>query len=425
MKRFLQIIFLLFVLSTIITAQGTLTTISFFSNSLDTNRYAQVYLPEGYNPEDSTRYPVFYFLHGATENHTTWPELAGILDTLIENHYISSVIVIKPDGSIGPWAGSMYSNSELYGNFEDYIVLDLVEYVDSAYKTIPSREKRAIWGNSMGGYGSMKLALKHPDLYCAAASHSGPLDFSHLVDWVPIILNENGGPPVEEYVPTPYTFTWLFYTATGAFSPDLENPPYYVDFPLDSMGNFIDSVFSRWQLHNPVRLAANLAPNSDLSIYFDCGTQDELLIYPFNTGFADSLDLLGIDYIFESFNGSHSSELLNRVPIALRFLDSVMNSPTGIIDEQKNNVVSFILSQNYPNPFNPTTNIKYSIPKQSYVTLKVYDVLGNEVVTLVNGVKRIGNFEVTWYANNLASGIYFYQLKAGEFVKTKKMILLK
>ena len=425
MKRFIQIILLLFILSSIVNAQGTLTTISFFSNSLDTNRYAQVYLPEGYNPEDSIRYPSIYWLHGATGNHLSNPEIKNILDNLIGNNWISPVIVVKPDGSIGPWAGSCYSNSALYGNFEDYIVYDLVEYIDSAYKTIADRNKRAIWGGSMGGYGSMKLALKHPDIYCAVAAHSGPLDFSHWADWVPIILYENGGPPVNNYVPNPNTFTWLFYTATGAFSPDLSNPPYYVDFPLDSMGNFIDPVFNRWQLHNPVRLAANLQPNSDLAIYFDCGMQDELLIYPFNTGFADSLDLLDLDYVFESFNGTHGSEWLNRAPIALRFLDSVINKTTGVIEDNSNIVSEYNLFQNYPNPFNPATTIRYSVPKTSKVQIKIFDVLGNEIGTLVNEEKPAGAYEITWDAANLPSGVYFYQIKAREFTGTKKMILLK
>ena len=318
------IVFMFFIPSSVVSGQGSLTNITFYSNSLGSTRNVQIYLPAGYNPNDTMRYPVDYYLHGATGDHTSFPELAGILDSMISNNIISPVIVVKPDGSIGPWAGSCYTNSELYGNFEDYIVYDLVEFIDSAYKTIPARDKRTIWGGSMGGYGSMKLGLKHPDIYCAIASHSGPIDFSHWVDWVPTILNENGGPPVYDYVPTPYSFTWLFYTATGAFSPDLNNPPYQVDFPLDSLGNIIDSVFNRWQLHNPVRLAANLPPNSAPAIYFDCGRQDELLIYPFNTGFADSLDLIGINYIFESFNGTHTSETLNRTPVALRFLDCVL-----------------------------------------------------------------------------------------------------
>ncbi|MCW8824705.1 MAG: aryl-sulfate sulfotransferase [Ignavibacteriaceae bacterium] len=83
------------------------------------------------------------------------------------------------------------------------------------------------------------------------------------------------------------------------------------------------------------------------------------------------------------------------------------------------------LSQNYPNPFNLGTKIKYQIPKMSHVTIKIFDVLGNEIETLVNEEKPVDTYELTWYAENLPSGVYFYQLKAGDFISTKKMILLK
>ncbi|HQF43468.1 MAG TPA: T9SS type A sorting domain-containing protein, partial [Ignavibacteriaceae bacterium] len=93
----------------------------------------------------------------------------------------------------------------------------------------------------------------------------------------------------------------------------------------------------------------------------------------------------------------------------------------------------FSLEQNYPNPFNPTTKIKYSIPtvtlrqaqSDNWVTLKVYDVLGNEITTLVNERKPAGNYEVEFSGSDLTSGIYFYQLKSGLFMQTKKMVLLR
>ena len=85
----------------------------------------------------------------------------------------------------------------------------------------------------------------------------------------------------------------------------------------------------------------------------------------------------------------------------------------------------FILKQNYPNPFNPRTTIKYQIPKISFVTIKVYDVLGKEISTLVNEEKPAGNYEVEFTGDGLPSGIYFYQLRAGNYIETKKMVLLK
>jgi lysophospholipase L1-like esterase len=106
---------------------------------------------------------------------------------------------------------------------------------------------------------------------------------------------------------------------------------------------------------------------------------------------------------------------------------------TGISDvnDNSNNLPSeFVLNQNYPNPFNPTTTIKYSISlkvksETSNVKLIVYDVLGREVTTLVNEAQTAGNYEVNFNGNGLSSGIYFYQIKAGNFVQTKKMILVK
>jgi hypothetical protein len=95
------------------------------------------------------------------------------------------------------------------------------------------------------------------------------------------------------------------------------------------------------------------------------------------------------------------------------------------IQNEDLNPVTFFLEQNYPNPFNPSTTIKYSIPTSEFVTLKVYDVLGNEVANMVNEEKSAGTYELKFDAVSLVSGIYFYKLKSGNFIETKKMILLK
>ena len=85
----------------------------------------------------------------------------------------------------------------------------------------------------------------------------------------------------------------------------------------------------------------------------------------------------------------------------------------------------FKLYNNYPNPFNPSTTIKYDLPKETQVTLKVFDVTGKEVATLVNKKQKAGYFEVNFNASNLASGIYLYRLITSDYVKTNKMILIK
>jgi PKD repeat protein len=110
-------------------------------------------------------------------------------------------------------------------------------------------------------------------------------------------------------------------------------------------------------------------------------------------------------------------------------IDNWMTSSiiTGNRNDNNNQqtVETFQLSQNYPNPFNPSTRISYSIPKTGYVSLKVYDILGREVATLVNGYQQANQYSVNFDASKLASGIYLYKLKAGDFVQTKKMILMK
>ena len=95
------------------------------------------------------------------------------------------------------------------------------------------------------------------------------------------------------------------------------------------------------------------------------------------------------------------------------------------VNEVPNTPASYYLSQNYPNPFNPSTKINYSIAAAGIVTIKIYNILGREISTLVNEEKSAGKYEVNFNASALASGVYFYQIKAGGFVSSKKMILLK
>ena len=104
--------------------------------------------------------------------------------------------------------------------------------------------------------------------------------------------------------------------------------------------------------------------------------------------------------------------------------DEFNGVPVGIEDEIPH-LTEFSLAQNYPNPFNPTTKISYAIPQNSFVELKVFNLLGQEIATLVNQEKPAGNSEVNFNASNLPSGVYIYKMKAGEYVETRKMILLK
>ena len=114
--------------------------------------------------------------------------------------------------------------------------------------------------------------------------------------------------------------------------------------------------------------------------------------------------------------------------IAQEFYDSAFPIPVAVVNGTDLPLI-FELSQNYPNPFNPSTKIRYSVPQTSKVVIKVFDLLGNEIETLVNEEKPAGTYELTWYAESAAgglpSGVYFYQLQTNEFMETKKMLMIK
>lgn len=107
------------------------------------------------------------------------------------------------------------------------------------------------------------------------------------------------------------------------------------------------------------------------------------------------------------------------------YLIKLVENPLGLDPNNTSVPVNYSLEQNFPNPFNPSTIIKYSLPKASYVTLKVYDMLGNEVMKVVDGQKSAGNYVEQIDASSLASGIYFYTLRAGDYAETKKMSFIK
>lgn len=129
-----------------------------------------------------------------------------------------------------------------------------------------------------------------------------------------------------------------------------------------------------------------------------------------------------LDYFKEANNVVHLYMIATDGSV-IRYRDSSIllgvNNITGNIPSE------FKLEQNYPNPFNPVTTINYSLPKASNVSIKIYDMLGNEVMNIVNEFKQAGNYSASVDASSLASGVYFYKMEAGNYKDAKKMILVK
>jgi hypothetical protein len=182
--------------------------------------------------------------------------------------------------------------------------------------------------------------------------------------------------------------------------------------------------FSAFALNDGVKLewmTASELNNNGFEIERSLNTQADFITIGFvegngtttainNYSYTDRLELTGMQKIYYrlkqiDYDGTASYSNVVNVDV---------NIPNG-----------FVLNQNYPNPFNPSTKISYSIMTDAFVSIKVYDFLGNEVSALVNQLKSSGNYELTFDASNLPSGTYFYTLSAGGFVATKKMLLIK
>ena len=126
--------------------------------------------------------------------------------------------------------------------------------------------------------------------------------------------------------------------------------------------------------------------------------------------------VFGISYLEINVNGNITTD---------KQVDYNIETPTDVNDEPKEIVEGFKLFQNFPNPFNPSTKISWQSPVSGHQVLKIYDVLGNEVATLVDEFRNAGSYEVAFDASNLSSGVYLYKLQSGDFVQTRKMTLIK
>lgn len=325
-------------------AQGEIISTTFTSPSFDGESFnLNVYLPEGYD-ENSEPYPLYIFLHGCCGlNHNTHvADFEDRLNTLIEEERIAPLVVAFPSAQ-----GSLYGNrhvwfnSELNGPYSDLITEDLLNWLEDNYNL--SGEKRAVGGFSMGADGAIRMGLRRADLFLASISHSGFPALDFVTNLIPGLIAETGqSAPPYEFSPSNGVFSSQVFGVSTAWSPNPDNEPYGVDFPLDENGLLIDSVFWRWKLNADVDsiVQHNWEPTGEvpLSIYFDAGLSESFLgpNQLLNTQLNELSTNLGytISYKYLEFPGGHALPT-PKIDSSLLWLDSIFDAvlPSGTSED--------------------------------------------------------------------------------------------
>jgi enterochelin esterase-like enzyme len=291
-------------------------------------RPVQVYLPPSYPGRGSGRYPVIYLLHGFQGSSGQWmaggPEwnIRDAMDRLIAAGKVREMILVMPDAR-NKYGGSFYTNSPTTGNWEDFLADDLVAHIDRSYRTIPHASSRGIAGHSMGGYGALRLAMKHPDTFGAVYGLSAA-----CLGWGGDLTTES---PAWDETLAFRDFTDLgsrdgkgylaraFLALAAAWSPDPAKPPLFVDLPVAGVGRDRkrrEDACARWSANMPVAMADQYRSNLARlrGIAFDVGSRDEFPHIPVaNREFALALRRNSVAHTFEEYDGDHNSRAAERI----------------------------------------------------------------------------------------------------------------
>lgn len=410
----------------VVLGQYTKIDTSFYSEALQETKMVDIYLPPGYDENPDWHYPVIYYLHGWTENQNSMHyQMLYWTNTLINNGTIEPVIMVGADNSPEPFEGSMYVNSSLWGNYEDYMINDLISWIDASFRTIPDKNGRALLGQSMGAFGAFWYGIVHKDKFRALAAHAGVVGFNKeiwLDDIRQLIINENQpGPPYFYDYNTDGTITRAAFLLSGAFSPNANTPQTYinppvVDYLFDENGDYIDTIYSKWLPFDLSEQVKQLTVADSVGIYFGCGTADDFLLYPLQEAMQDTLDAIGLPYEFYSHSGNHSMPPGFKQG-ALIFIDSLLVSP-GIYTSVKKyeSKVEMIIS---PNPTKDYVNFSFNSSKSYPAKISIYSVSGT---CLMNQKNFNTKEEITLDLTNYPSGIYLCRLMMGNEIVTRKII---
>jgi enterochelin esterase-like enzyme len=275
-------------------------------------RDALVFLPPGYAANKKQRYAVVYALHGYSIGAEQWSKEIHAPQT-IEGAFAqgaSEMIVVLPDSKTAH-NGSMYSSSATTGDFENYVARDVVAYMDSNYRTIPTRESRGLAGHSMGGYGATRIGLKHADV------------FGSLYIMSPCCLSARPFAPdpalaqALEAVKSPADSAKLSFfpramlASAAAWSPNPKNPPLYVDLPVKD-GQPRPDVLAKWAANAPLAFLDQYVGELRRyrAIALDVGDKDGLR--GDTRKLHEEMDRYGIANTFEEYEGDHTNRLGDR-----------------------------------------------------------------------------------------------------------------
>ncbi len=305
-------------------AQGTLVQDSFWFEPMLENQMVNVYLPEGYNANDTeTIYPVIYFLHGGGSSHNGYANVQDVADIFYEGHQLTPIIV-KPNGGPISW----FMDSEEHGPIELMITTGLLEHIDQTYNTMAVPDKRFLMGHSMGGHGAFRIAMKYPELFCGGASHGGAIDLrAQCIVKTPLILAENGG--TGPFDPNAGPWTESMFGKARVFSPNPDNPPHMVDLPIDNDGNIIESTMETWAPNDPAQLVTQMSEETLVHLYFDSGDDD--MWHPVSESFNQIMLNMNYPYTYLPYDGGHMNQLPERYPFAFAFIDSIFWSRTAVL----------------------------------------------------------------------------------------------
>ena len=305
-------------------------------------RSLYVYLPPGYEESDR-RYPTAYLLHAfgqdaeglvhpPTDGQRWSPPLEDVLDPVFGRLGTEPMIVVVPDGDTRYGCGQ-WVDSPVTGNFEKYVVHEVVAHVDSAYRTLPAAASRGVLGFSSGGFGAWNLASRNPGTFGALAMLSGDSYFDmtlkpFLYDYLSSIWPESPDGPMEGN-----SASVLVYAYSATYSPNPANPPYLVDLPVAyPSGELIQDVWDRWLGFDPVVNWRDRLDNLRRlrGILLDAGTHDEHHLEWGHRLLSHHLSGAGIAHELTENPGNHGGRSRERTQMALQWLAGVLIAEDGV-----------------------------------------------------------------------------------------------